>query len=87
MKNPFNTLNPSTNNPSMNSIQNAYRMLMSSPNPMALLQNMAQQNPSLQPVVQILKQGGNPQQVFINLCQQRGIDPNQFIKQIQDSLR
>lgn len=87
MENPFNTLNPSTNNPSMNSIQNAYRMLMSSPNPMALLQNMAQQNPSLQPVVQILKQGGNPQQVFINLCQQRGIDPNQFIKQIQDSLR
>lgn len=87
MKNPFNALNPTPNPTGMASIQNAYRMLMSSPNPMALLQNMAQQNPSLQPVVQILKQGGNPQQVFINLCQQRGIDPNQFIKQIQDSLR
>lgn len=87
MKNPFNALNPTPNPTGMASIQNAYRMLMSSPNPMALLQNMAQQNPSLQPVVQILKQGGNPQQLFINLCQQRGIDPNQFMKQLRDSIR
>lgn len=87
MKNPFNALNPTPNTTGMASIQNAYRMLMNSQNPIQILQSMAQQNPSLQPVVQILKQGGNPQQVFINLCQQRGIDPNQFIKQIQDSLR
>ena len=87
MKNPFNALNPTPNPTGMTSIQNAYRMLMNSQNPIQILQSMAQQNPALQPIVQMLRNGGNPQQLFINLCQQRGIDPNQFMKQLQDSIR
>ena len=82
MSNPFNAINPAMNNPAMNSIQNAFRMLMNSNNPMQLFQNMAQQNPQLKPIVQMLRNGGNPQQIFMNMCQQRGIDPQQFLKTI-----
>ena len=82
MSNPFNAMNPMMNNPAMGSIQNAYKMLMNSKNPLQLFQNMAQQNPQLQPIVQMLRNGGNPQQIFINMCQQSGIDPQQFLNSI-----
>ena len=84
MSNPFNTLNP--NNPmnanSMASYRNAYQMLRNSNNPMALFQQMAKNNPQLQPIANMLMQGGNPQQIFYSMCKQRGIDPQAFISQI-----
>lgn len=84
MSNPFNTLNP--NNPmnanNMAGIRNAYQMLRNSNNPMYVFQQMAQNNPQLQPIANMLKQGGNPQQIFFSMCRQRGIDPQAFIKQI-----
>lgn len=81
MSNPFNTLNP-MNNYDMGSIQNAYRALTTSNNPMQVFQQMAMNNPRLQPVLNMLNQGANPQQLFVNMCQQRGIDPNAFIRNI-----
>lgn len=74
MPNPFNT----QNNVNLNNI---YKMLMCSNNPMAMFQQLAMQNSSLQPIVEMLR-NNNPQDVFNQLCRQRGVDPQQFIKSI-----
>lgn len=84
MGNPFNTLNP--NNPmnanNMAPIRGAYQMLKNSPNPMAMFRQMAINNPRLQPIVNMLNQGQSPQQIFNSLCRQRGINPQEFLRQI-----
>lgn len=51
-------------------------------NPMEMLGQMSLQNPRLQPVVQAINGGANPQQLFKSLCQQRGINPDEFINNI-----
>ena len=73
MSNPFNTMNP---------IQNAYQVLTTAKNPMQAFYQIAQQNPNLQPIVNLLNNGANPQQLFVSMCQQRGINPNEFIRNI-----
>ena len=77
MPNPFNTTN---SNPNMQ-LQNMYKMLTSSKNPIALFQQMAAQNPQMQPIVDMLR-SRSPQDVFNYMCRQRGIDPQQFLKTI-----
>ena len=85
MSNPFNVINP--NNP-MNSnrigeMRNMYQAFQSAKNPMALFQQMAMRNPQMQQIYNMLKQGGNPQQLFENVCRQRGINPQELIKMIK----
>lgn len=82
--NPFNILNP-LNTMNMGGIQEAYQMLMNSQNPTQLFLNMAQRNPNLQPIANMLRQGANPQQIFNNMCQQRGINPQQFLNSITNN--
>lgn len=81
MGNPFNALNP--NNPlrgyDFNQLRNMYKNMG---NPMQMLNQMAMQNPRMQPIVQALQGGANPQQLFNTLCQQRGINPREFVKNI-----
>lgn len=77
MPNPFNTTN---SNPNMQ-LQNMYKMLTSSKNPIALFQQMAMQNPQLQPIADMLR-NRSPQDVFNYICRQKGIDPQQFLKSI-----
>ena len=83
--NPFNALNP--NNP-MNAnrigeMRNMYQAFQNAKNPMALFQQMAMRNPQMQQIANMLKQGQNPQQLFENICRQRGINPQEFIKMIK----
>lgn len=52
-------------------------------NPNVLLRQMAQNNPQLQSIVQALDQGANPQQLFYNLCQQKGVEPNTILNQLK----
>ena len=80
MPNPFNVGCASVNN---NSLQHLYQMVMNSKNPMQLMEQMSENNPQLKGVVQVLKNGANPQSVFMELCKQRGVDPNAFLKSIQ----
>ena len=77
MPNPFNMQNM---NPNIQ-LQNMYKMLTQSSNPMALFQQMAVQNPNLRPIVDMLK-SNSPQDVFNTMCKQRGVDPQQFLKSI-----
>ena len=84
MPNPFNVLNPANpmNANRMGNLRSMYQSLRSSNNPMALFQQMAYRNPQLQPIAQALGNGANPQQLFYSLCQQRGINPSEFLRQI-----
>lgn len=86
MPNPFAALNP--NNPmrgyNFDNIRQTLGMLRGQ-NPMQALSQMAMSNPSVQPIVQALNQGANPQQVFYSLCQQRGINPQEFLRNITDN--
>ena len=87
MSNPFNTLNPANpyNSNNMAGIRNIYQTMMNSRNPMQMFQQMARNNPNLQPIVNMLNGGANPQQIFNSLCQQRGINPQEFLKQLNSS--
>lgn len=82
MANPFRTVNQMPMN-NMANIRNMYQALMSSKNPMQMFEQMAKNNPSMQPIVNALKSGQNPQALFEGLCRQKGIDPNEFLRQIQ----
>ena len=76
MPNPFYTQTQQPN------LKDMYNMFSRSNNPMQLFMNMAGANPDLQPVVNALKMSNNPQAVFNQLCQQRGINPQEFLKSI-----
>lgn len=54
--------------------------LMQNGNPYQTFMQMAQGNPQMQPIVQMLQMGQSPETVFRNLCQQRGINADQFIQ-------
>lgn len=43
---------------------------------------LMQQNPMFNQVIQMCN-GQNPEMVFKNLCKQRGIDPDAFIRELQ----
>ena len=63
-------------------IQEMYRAISQSNNPYETFIRLAGNNPQLQPIVNAIKSGGNPQVIFNEMCRQRGIDPQQFIKSI-----
>ena len=48
-------------------------------NPEALIQSLSKTNPQLQQVMQMC-QGKDPQQVFMQMCQQRGVNPDEILK-------
>ena len=77
MPNPFNIQNT---NPNIQ-LQNVYKMLTQSKNPMALFQQMAAQNPNLKSISELLR-SKSPQEVFNMMCRQKGVDPQQFLKSI-----
>ena len=81
MPSPFARFNP--NNPmrgyDFNQLRNMYKNMG---NPMQMIQSMAMQNPQMQPILQALQNGANPQQLYQSLCQQRGINPQEFLRNI-----
>lgn len=84
--NPFSPLDPNLNYNFAN-IQNAYKMLMNAQNPMAVFSQLAGQNPQMQPILNMLNQGVNPQKIFNSMCQQRGINPQTFLNNITNNNR
>jgi hypothetical protein len=84
MSNPFNTLNPANpyNANNMAGFRNIYQTIMNSNNPMQIFQQFAARNPALQPALNMFRQGMTPEQVFNSICQQRGINPQEFLRNI-----
>ena len=55
-------------------------MLQSANNPQAMLNQLAQNNPQLRQVMDIVQQhGGDPMAAFRAEAQARGVDPNQIM--------
>lgn len=79
MPNPFNI---TSSNPMMQ-MANIYKLLSTSSNPTQLFRQMAERNPNMKPIVDLLNQGYNPEQIFNGMCKERGINPQEFISQIK----
>lgn len=65
------------------------QMMKTASNPMAMIQQLAQNNPQLQPIIQNI-QGKTPQeleQYARNLAQSRGVDLNKLLGQYGLSVR
>lgn len=83
MPNPFSAVNPINRySPNMGNLRSMYQAVMNSSNPMQAFSQIASKNPNLQPIMQALRGGANPQQLFNSLCQQRGINPQEFLRQL-----
>lgn len=65
-----------------NAFRDIYQMMSNAQNPNQLFSMLANQNPRMRPIAELLNKGANPQQVFESLCKQRGINPQEFLKQI-----
>ena len=54
-------------------------MIKQSRNPQQLVMNMLMQNPQGKSILQTIQNGGNAKELFYQMAQQKGINPNQFI--------
>lgn len=63
-------------------VKNIMQMLRTAKNPESVLQQIAQQNPAIQQVMEMCK-GKDPQQIFMEACKQKGIDPMQVISMLK----
>lgn len=57
-------------------------VVRNSGNPGAVLQNMAQNNPAIKQAMDLC-QGKNPRDVFMQECQNRGVNPQQIMSMIK----
>lgn len=62
----------------INGVKQMMGMMRTVANPTAMLQ----QNPQFAQVMQMCK-GENPQDVFMQMCKARGIDPNMVLNELQ----
>ena len=53
----------------------------------AMIDQMLQSNPKLQSVMNMVKHGRNPKELFYTLAKQKGVDPNSILSQIPQQLR
>lgn len=79
MPNPFKQSAPVGN---LAPLKNMLAMLNGAQNPQAVLQMLAQKNPQIAQVMQMV-QGRDPQQVFYELCRQKGVNPDDILNQLK----
>lgn len=74
-------LNRTAMNPQINQFRNIMQMAKGNPN--AMLESMIQKNPAYAQVMNLVKQNGNdPQKAFYALAKQKGLDPDQLVKDL-----
>ena len=70
--------------PNLAPIKQMMQMVRGSQNPQAMLQTLAQSNPQLRQVLDVVQQAGNdPQRAFYAMCEQKGIDPNTILNALK----
>ena len=70
--------------PNLQPIKQMMQMVKDAQNPQAMLQSLAQSNPQLRQVMDVVQQAGNdPQKAFYAMCQQKGIDPNTILNALK----
>lgn len=64
----------------LSQIKNMITMIRNSNNPQAMLNNMLSQNPQMQQVMSYINQnGGNAQQAFYKMAQEKGVNPDEIL--------
>ena len=72
------------NNNSNGGLQQMINMVSRSNNPMQLMQTMAQSNPQLQSILNLIQTSQkSPKDLFFEMAQQRGVDPQQILQMLQ----
>ena len=80
---PNNSMN-GINSEAIQSVKRMVGMLKGKNNPMQMLQMLGGQNHQLNQVMQLMNTSNmSPKQLFMNVAQQQGIDPNQIISMIK----
>lgn len=67
----------------MAQLRNLYQSISNSANPMQALQQMMGSNPRFAQINNMMKKGMSPEGIFREMAANRGIDPNDFIRQLQ----
>lgn len=71
-------------NPQMQQIKNLMRTVQMSANPQFALQQIINQNPNLKNILNLANSNGvNLQQLFYTMAQQKGVDPQQVLRDLQ----
>lgn len=84
MKNPMLQALRNTPNSNLNQIKTMMNMVRSAGNPMAMLQNMAQTNPQLKQVMDIVNtSGGDPKAAFYKIAKEKGVNPEQVLSMLR----
>lgn len=68
-------------NPAIQSIKRMMGMYQAAQNPQAVLQQMAQQNPMVGQIMQMSR--GNLKDTFYQMCQQKGVNPDDVLAQLK----
>ena len=83
MANPFFMGKSSVmNGVNMQQVKQIYSMLKNSNNPTYLMNQMLSQNPQLAQAINLIKANGNYEQIFRDMCKDRGINADEFVKEI-----
>jgi hypothetical protein len=77
-----NMPNMAINPQAIQGVKQLMSMMQTMRNPQQAIMQMAQQNPQLNAVMNLVN-GKNPKDVFYAECQKRGIDPNTIINQLR----
>ena len=82
MANPFFNNSFKGNGINMGQIKQVFNMLRYSNNPNQLLDQLVAKNPQMAQTINLIKNNGNYEQVFRNMCKERGINADDFIRQL-----
>ena len=70
--------------PNLQPIKQMLGMVRSASDPNAMLNMMAQSNPQLRQVLNLVQQaGGSPEKAFLTACEQRGVNPQEIIDMLK----
>ena len=80
----YNQLNQTNQLSQNNVIQKIIQMAKSGNNPQQLLNSLAGQNPQLNQVMQLVNSGKmTPKQIFMNMANQQGVNPDDIISMLK----
>ena len=87
--NPFmQLLGKTQSNPALQNISQMAGIIQAARNPQSAANQMAQNNPQMQQVMQYINQnGGDAKAAFFALAKQKGADPNAIIQQVQRMMK
>ena len=72
------------NNKNINGYVNLARMIRGANNPMNMISNLVSNIPGFGKAINLIKHSGtNPRDLYYNLAKEKGVDPDEFLKQFR----